>query len=144
MKYYIAVVLLSLSMPALPQDIVFSGFTMGMSKEAVTALYPNLRSEKDDAWISLGNAVFTRCYIDPGEGLYRIESAMREEDQGFITAMEDTFTQRHGGPAVWEAGAVWSVDNHNIFDDPDTGLQEILRTAAERGEQKYTPATPLQ
>ncbi|MDR2048963.1 MAG: hypothetical protein LBP69_05870, partial [Treponema sp.] len=84
MKYYIAIVLLSLSIPAFTMDVVFSEFTMGMSKEEAAALYPNLRFEKGDAWISPGNAVFTRCYIDPREGLYRIESSMREEDQGFI------------------------------------------------------------
>jgi hypothetical protein len=127
MKYYIVVILLSLSMPAFSQDIVFSEFAMGMSKEEVTALYPDLRFEKGDAWISLGNAVFTRCYIDPLEGLYRLESSMREEDQGFITAMEDTFTQKHGDPAVWEAGCSWSVDHGNIFDDPGTWLIEIYQ-----------------
>ena len=127
MKYYIAVVLLLLSMPAFSRDAVFSEFSMCMTEEEVTMLYPNLRFEKGDAWILSGNAVFTRCYIDPREGLYRIESSMREENQGFITAIEDTITQKHGDPARWEAGAVWSVDNHNIFDDPNTWSIEIYQ-----------------
>jgi hypothetical protein len=81
---------------------------MGTGEEEVTALYPNLCFEKGDAWVSLGNAVFTRCYIDPEEGLYRLESSMKEEEEGFINALEETITQQHGGPAVSEAGSVWS------------------------------------
>jgi hypothetical protein len=53
---------------------------------------------------------------------------MREEDEGFISALEDTFTQQHGDPAVWEAGCSWSVDNGNIFDDPGTWLIELYLT----------------
>jgi hypothetical protein len=127
MKYGIVVILLSLTMPAFSRDAVFSEFAMGMSAEAVTARYPNLRLETGDAWISLGNAVFTRCYIDVQEGLYRVESAMREEDQDFITALEDTIAQKHGGPRRWEAGSAWSVDRGNRFDDPDTRSIEIYQ-----------------
>jgi hypothetical protein len=129
MKYCIVAVLLSLSMPSFPQDAVFSEFTMGMSGEAAAGLYPNLRFEKGDAWVSLGNAVFTRCYIDPGEGLYRVESSMREgeEDQNFINALENAFTQGHGDPVVSETGPVWRADNGNVFDDGDTWLLEVYR-----------------
>ena len=112
-------------MPAFPQDAVFSGFAMGMSKEEVAALYPNLRFEKGDAWISLGNAVFTRCYIDPREGLYRVESSMREEDWDFFTAIEDAITQHHGDPIKGESGSAWSIDHGNVFDNPDTWLIEL-------------------
>jgi hypothetical protein len=127
MKYFPAVVLLSLSMPAFPQDAVFSEFTMGMGEEAVTALYPNLRFEKGDAWVSPGNAVFTRCYIDPEKGLYRVESSMRGDDQGFTGAMGDAFAQKHGSSEISESVRRWSVDNGNVFDDPDTWLIELYR-----------------
>jgi hypothetical protein len=127
MKYGIVVILLSLTLPAFSRDAVFSEFAMGMSVEEVTARYPNLRFEKDDAWVSLGNAVFTRCYIDGQEGLYRVESAMREEDQGFITALEDAIAQKHGGPRRWEAGSAWTIDRGNRFDDPDTCLIELYQ-----------------
>jgi hypothetical protein len=120
-------VLLSLSIPAFPQDAVFSEFSMGMSEAEAAARYPNLRFEKGDAWVSLGNAVFTRCYLDPREGLYRVESAMQEEDWEFINALEDTVTQKHGESAHWEAGTTWSVDSGNTFDDPDTWLIELYQ-----------------
>jgi hypothetical protein len=125
MKYYIAAVLLLLPMVAFPQDAVFSEFSMGMSEEDVAALYPNLRFEKDDAWVSLGNAVFTRCYIDTAEGLYRVESAMREGNEEFINALADTVTQQHGDPEVLESESVWGVDRGNTFDDPNTWLITI-------------------
>jgi hypothetical protein len=70
MKYYSVIVLLSLSIPVFPQDAVFSEFSMGMNGEEAAALYPNLRFEKGDAWVSLGNAVFTRCYIDTTERFF--------------------------------------------------------------------------
>ena len=127
MKYGIVVILLSLTIPAFSRDAVFSEFAMGMSTEEVTARYPNLRFETGDAWISLGNAVFTRCYIDVQEGLYRVESSMREEDQDFITALEDAIAQKHGGPIMGESGSAWSVDRGNRFDDPDTCLIEIYQ-----------------
>jgi hypothetical protein len=96
-KIFAAVVLLSLSLPAFPRDAVFSEFSMGMSEAEVTARYPNLRFEKGDAWVSLGNAVLTRCYLDPQEGLYRVESAMREEDWDFIR--ESGLIPRSSAPA---------------------------------------------
>jgi hypothetical protein len=52
---------------------------------------------------------------------------MREEDQNFISAIEDAFTRQHGSPAIWEAGCVWSVERGNIFDDPGTWLIELYQ-----------------
>jgi hypothetical protein len=109
------------------QEDLFSEFSMGLSEEDAAALYPNLRFEKGDAWVSLGNAVFTRCYIDTVEGLYRVESVMRENDREFINALEDAFTQQHGGPAVTESGSVWSVERGNTFDESDAWLITIYR-----------------
>jgi hypothetical protein len=109
------------------EDAVFSEFAMGMDEETVKALYPNLRFEKGDAWVSTGNAVFTRCYIDTQKGLYRVESSMREEDQVFINALADTFTQKHGTPGISKDWFVWSVNNGNIFDNPGTWLIEIYQ-----------------
>jgi hypothetical protein len=90
-------------------------------------LYPNLRFEKDDAWVSSGNAVFTRCYIDTAEGLYRVEAAMKEDDEEFINALADTVTRRHGKPKIFEDESVWSVEYGNTFDDGDTWLITIYR-----------------
>jgi hypothetical protein len=109
------------------QEDVFSEFSMGMSEEDVAAVYPNLRFEKGDAWVSPGNAVFTRCYIDPEEGLYRVEPSMRENGREFINALEDAFTRQHGGPAVTEFDSVWSVERGNTFDGSDTWLITIYQ-----------------
>ncbi|MDR0655718.1 MAG: hypothetical protein LBG22_05330 [Treponema sp.] len=125
MKYLIAAVLLLSALPVFPQDIIFPEAVMGMTKKEAAEAYPNLRFEKGHAWVSLGNAVVTRCYIDPKAGLYRVESGMIEEDDSFINALRDVFIQRHGGPAVSETEYFWNVDQGNTFNDPDTWLIDI-------------------
>jgi hypothetical protein len=124
-KFFAVICVLRVLVIPVCADDFFPDAVMGMGEAELREAYPDLRFERNDAYISMGNAVITRCYIDSGTGLYRIEATLRDDDREFMNSLVEALSLTLGTPLAGSEKAIWNTENGNTFDDPNTASMEV-------------------